>query len=61
MSLFVLSYASDSWQVKVVYVTQFILRCPIEAHGIRGLVGLYLCLLVGNYKEVVFYEQRVIV
>ena len=37
MSLFALSYASDSWQVKVVYVTQFILRRPIEAHGIGGL------------------------
>ena len=37
MSLFALGYASDSWQVKVVYVMQFILRCPIEAHVIRGL------------------------
>ena len=37
MMLFVLNYASDSSQVKVIYVTQFILRCPNEAHVLRGL------------------------
>ena len=56
--LFALSYASDSQQVKVVYVTQVILRCPNEAHVLRGLFRAIFMPSYRNYKEVVFYEQR---
>ena len=51
--MFDLTYASESFQPRVIYVTQFIFECPNEPTGVVGFVGLYLYLLVKN-KEVVF-------